>query len=304
LALLHDGKLSLGRRVEFYDAEAVDDAKQLITPLRRTVAAASGQMPGEAILSVAWLGALATETAQKLSAALRIDVEVVDVDQVVRDSLGASVKANNLTGFAPHVGAFASVAGDGLAIDFLNPKRRSEAPSNRRTYALAAAAGLLCVLAPAWLGYSRIASTNLQAAELEAQQQIIAKQVEELQPQVERAASIQDWLATDLTWLDELRGLSQQMRPLPLDAKEFNAPGDAMAQQLVMKRLPGDRTGGGEMLVTVTAREWSTFAEIESRLRDASHAVEPASADFDAGNQPYPWKSTTVVKVAEPEVVQ
>ncbi len=300
LALVHEGKLSLGRRIDFSDAAATSEVRRLITPIRRTMAAAAGQLPGESIRSLAWLGSLDRESIASLSSSLGIPVTNVDVEAAARTIATIAGGVTNCGQFAPHIGALASLLDSNLAIDFANPKKHKEVPSQRRTYILAGVAAAVCVLGPMWMFYNRVASINEQARLLEVEQTTIEQRAETLAPQVERAASIDSWRATDITWLDQLQTVSERIRPLPLDAKDYVEAQDAMAQQITFKRKPGDRAAGGEIQVVVTAREWSTFSEIESRLRDDTHTVMPTSADFDAQMAPYSWKSTAVIDVAPP----
>ncbi len=304
LALVHEGKLTLGRRIDFSDASATTDVRRLVTPIRRTMAAAAGQLPGESIRSLAWLGSLDREAIAALSSSLGIPVTNVDVDAAARGIAKLASGVTDVGQFAPHVGALARLIDSKLEIDFVNPKKRSEAPSQRRTYLLAAAAAVVCLLGPLWMFYSHVAAISEQARLLEVEQRLVEERAESLAPQVERSTSIDNWRATDIIWLDELQTLSARIRPLPLDAKDYVESQDAMAEQITFKRKPGDRSAGGEIQVVVTAREWSTFSEIESRLRDANHTVVPTSADFDAQNVPYSWKSTAVIDVAPPEETQ
>jgi hypothetical protein len=161
---------------------------------------------------------------------------------------------------------------------------------------LIGAAAASVVAAGVWIAYDRVARLDRQIAE--KQKEIAAAQEveEKFEPYRQRVAAIDEWRQSDVNWLDELDRLSQKLRPVPLDAKEFPESSDIRVTQLVATSLLGSDEPGGRIDLTAVARS-SSSSELESRLRDAQHPVEPISTTETPTNDEYRFKYSALLRV-------
>lgn len=302
LAVVHDGKLTLGRRVGFASAEDMATVAKLQTPIRRTLAAAAGELPGESFASICWLGDLDESLERALATAVGMPVESLDVVSLARSAGDINAGSLELSAFAAHLGALAQLPESDFALDFLHPKQRSIPPSQRRLWALAATAAVVTVACGAWMMYSRVANLNAEADAIYDERSTLLAQVEQIAPQVTRADAIEQWLATDINWLDELALLSEKIRPLKLTAEEFDEAADVRVEQLTLKRKAGSTAVGGDIDLAAAAREMATIETLEARIRDERHSVVPSAVNTDADKAPYEW--TFKVQVGVPPVTQ
>ena len=224
----------------------------------------------------------------------------IDVTAVAQNEVAVGSNIESCDGFGPHVGALAGLVSGELDVDFVNPKRRSVGPSKRRLQVLGAVAAVVCIVAPGLMMYSHLAGIRSEAAELEAEHQTVAARAEELQEHVDRATAVDGWLATDIIWLDELHMLSERIRPLPLNAKDYDEAGDVMVDKLILQRPPGAQATGGQMTLSAAARDLDSFAALDSRLRDESRSVEPGGFKTIQRDAPYSRKSDATIYVAAP----
>ena len=102
--------------------------------------------------------------------------------------------------------------------------------------------------------------------------------------------------------MNELQTLSKTVRPLPLDAEEFQVDNDVVIEKLDI--------GGQQMAINVAAREYYGLQPLEDRLRhDGARRVQrdgPAEVDDD-GKEPipnYPWHIRSTIDVAEDETTK
>lgn len=267
-----------------------DDAERpLLAEIRRTMAAVQNQLAGRRVETVYVCGT--GNEHERLIARIAADflgiaARPFDATSVVALAPRLAVEPpQQLARFAPLLGMLLDEAEQAPhAIDFLHPKRAPEPPSRRNAYMLAGAAALVLVAAlGAWIWWS-LAALDRQIAEL-------AKQSLDMNPAVEQAAEVEQavatidqWLRSDITWLDELRELSVEMPPSR----------DAMLTQLRMVAQPS----GGRMELEGLVREAGVVDALEDRLRDAEHTLEGQGRQQDRSLPSYAWsfKSSVLVE--------
>ena len=104
-----------------------------------------------------------------------------------------------------------------------------------------------------------------------------------------QAGAVDHWLATDVTWLDELNEFAEHIRPKPLSAKDFPVSEDAVITQLTLLRPAGANPVGGRMDVQAVAKSYSAVASIEKRLRDNDHTVATGGGKLEKMVPGYDW---------------
>jgi hypothetical protein len=191
--------------------------------------------------------------------------------------------------FAPLLGmVLAELEQTGHAVDFLHPRHRPAPPSRHpKVIAVAVAAVLLVAL---FVVYRQIHKGWLQEEikGLNARSRESDQAITDLENVETAVARIDQWTATDVVWLDELRELSQRFPP----ARE------AMLVQL--KILPG--SPGGKMELEGLVDNSATIGTMEGDLQDESHRVEGTGSGAESSKAPYSWwfKSSVFV-VPRPE---
>ena len=159
--------------------------------------------------------------------------------------------------------------------------QRAAAARFGRQHILAAATAAVVVLG---LGFQMWRQTVVPARELAGIQQEIkalelsVKQAEQV---TAKAAAVESWLATDVTWLDGLNTLSQRLRPMPLAEKDFPVADDLVVTQLTFSRLTGNDLAVGRIDLLALAKSDSAVAALEKRLRDEQHQVSTGKLGRD-----------------------
>jgi hypothetical protein len=310
LTVLVGDQVVLVRTVRLPDAtESAGLARALAGEIRRTIAAVRQQL-GDRIVGRVILCGNASEAgdAEGLATELELPVDMFDVEDNAPAGLA---KAGPSPGCLARFGAVLGMAlgeADGRepVVDFLHVRRRKEGQKFTRQHVLAATAAALGLLFLGLLLWQRSASLsreinglNTQTVELEAQ----FKQ-QQLDATIEQAESVEQWLATDVNWLDELDRLSRSWRRQPLDAKRFPMADDAVVTQLTAYRPPGNQSQGGRLAVQAVARNQSAVAALEKRLRDGGHRVATGGGKQDSTVPGYGWSFGLTMDVARQDAPQ
>ena len=236
--------------------------------LRRTMLAISDEVTQESPITVIHDGLFDEATK---SESLRL--ERLDVERTISELLEPSGAPISLA----QLGSLRwALSEEKPPIDLAHPRGTdlSEATERPRITILAATA--LVLLAGAWMAYAHLA--NLRGQLESAQQRLneAEESVKKFSPYVQRVEKIDAWRASDVTWLDELDRLGHKLRPQPLSAKDFPTASDVRVTQLLATVRVGSGEPGGVIVLSARAKSAST-QEVEARLRDRQHAVEPQS---------------------------
>jgi hypothetical protein len=195
------------------------------------------------------------------------------------------------TGLAIH-----TARGVKSAINLANPRRPPVAQTNRRFQTLLGATVATVIAAGAWLAYDRVAQLDSQIADKKKEIAAAEDEVEAFEPYQSKVAAIDEWRQSDVNWLDELDRLSKKLRPAPLNAKDFPEASDIRATQLIATSLLGSDEPGGRLDLTAVARS-SSSRELEARLRDEDHPVEPISTTETPAKDAYRYKYSALLRV-------
>ena len=250
-------------------------ARSLVAEVRRTVVAAQNQLGGRRVEQVVIFGDSAHHGSLRalLQQELSLDggVELLNPFAEVEQSRELQARPPQNPGtFAPVLGMLLDeAAGTAPGIDFLHPRKRPVPQNRRRFYiglgAAAAAVLLLCA------GYMvlELRQLDVQAAKLQKEKTALQKKNKDAKTIREQTAKVDQFVAADIGWLDELRIISEKAPP----------PEKARVDSLVAGPRP--KAGGGISLDAVTAGP-DVVPEFENALRDDRHVVEGSGGKRDA----------------------
>lgn len=266
-----------------------EDARPLVGEIRRTIAAAQNQFGGRKVEGIDLCGGGDSALlAQRLETETGLPVAPFDpLDQL-------AVEPNLAANLPPHPGRFAPLAGmladeaskTPPAIDFLQPRRRPAPPDRKRTYLRA---GLLVAIVVLLVGGGisfELLRLDEEIETLAADVQRVAKAAKEANKVEADAKKIEEWVAGDIGWLDELAEL----------AADYPPASDAMLTKLSMQRVEKGTVGQVELGGLV--RSASQVDSLEAALRDDDHRVTGRKYKQDAKQQPYAWTFESSLVVA------
>lgn len=271
------------------DAMATADfAKPLVAEVRRTLGAAQNQLGGRRVERV-WLYGGSEEhgeLARHLAESLNLPTELFDpfADAAAPGRL-AMAKASHRGRFAPVLGMLRDAAsGSPHAIDFLQPKRRAEKPSQRPRMLVYATAATLLVALGGGAYWWYLSNLDQRIADLKRQNADQQKLVDQYTQVVGRVTSIEAWRAGDVQWLNEMKRLAEKLPPAD----------DVMLTEVRFTSQPG---GGGKIEFDGLVKKLDTVKEVENGLRDATHQVQSQGTSRDTDTKPYEWDFGTEVMV-------
>jgi Tfp pilus assembly PilM family ATPase len=289
LTVLFRGQVVFMRTVRLPSGKenAVQDAA-ILGELRRTIGAAQNQLAGQRVEQVVICGGEGEyrHLQEAIESKLALDVVTFDPFEAVklhRDLKRARPEPSGR--FAPLLGMLVDEgAGAAHAIDFLNPRRRPQAPSQSRrnvTVGSLAAVVLLLGALGVWIKLRSLDGEirGLQVATAEMNE-AVAK-AEEL---VSRANAVREFENGDITWLDELSEVAKRLPD---------------AEQTILKEVTvgAHSPTGGIMTLKGNVRESADIAEFEESLRYGENVVAGRQGSVDTSQKDYPWVLDTTVIV-------
>ncbi|QDT68718.1 hypothetical protein MalM25_16420 [Planctomycetes bacterium MalM25] len=231
---------------------------------------------------------------------------------------GEGINSIDWQAIASEIDAEGSLEGAAAAVGLIQRRRREQTPAlnladprrppvvetGRRRTGLLAGAAAAVLLAGVWMAYDRIARLDREIADKRAEIKAAEEDAEAFEPYRERVATIDAWRRSDVTWLDEIERLGGKLRPAKLDAEDFPVASDLRATQLTASAIIGGDQPGGRIDLTAMART-SSSSELEDRLRDDLHPVEPISTSETPTDDAYRYKYSALLRapaeVEEPE---
>ena len=265
-----------------------DACRPLVAEIRRTLAAAQNQLVGRKIEAIYVCGNQSEHAAMISRLEQELNLPTRLFDPLAGLQIDAALKKNlpaNIGRFAPLLGMLADEIEEVRhGMDFLPPRRKPEPPSQRNRYAVYGLALCAVLLLGAFLVWQRLATLDAEIAKLQADLKAYDPVIKSSQEVEKGVAEIKKWSISDITWLDEIRELSE----------EFPSSQEAMVTQLRLSQ----HAEGGLMTLDGLVKEASTLDTLQSRLRDERHSVEDKEWQQDDEVKQYGWqfKSEIVVK--------
>lgn len=294
LTVVVDQQVVFLRTVRMPAADADQTTRALVGEMRRTMVASQNQLGGRRVEQVVVCGTAENhaELVERIKQELALDVELYNPFSEL--TLGAELQRTPPTypgRFAPLLGMLLDeAAGAAHAIDFLHPRRRPAAPSKRRRNAVLAAGAAMILLGLAMVIWLQLHLLGNEVKSLQQESARLEKTAKAAKVVIDRAAKIDEWKQSDITWLDEVYEVSQEFPPA--DA--------ATLSQMSLTALP---TGGGRMTLHGGSADSSTITTIETDLRDDRHSVkgQGGSPAGDASKFKWLFVETVTIEPLDPE---
>jgi Tfp pilus assembly PilM family ATPase/Tfp pilus assembly protein PilN len=264
-----------------------DQATNIVSEMKRTIAAAQNQIAGHRVESALILGKESEqkELAETIARELSLTVAFVDPLEAVNVSATDRLPAN-ISRFAALVGALVDESrGKRHEIDFLSPRKRPAPTDHRRRLILAGSAVGVLVLAMIIMAWWQLSSLSSEIAELNAEKTKLDKFLKTAKPTVDKATVIDDYAKAKIPWLDELRELAQDL-----------PPGD----KVILDELTANAEAR-TLLIVGGATAAEEVPELELQLKDDRHQPRGTGTTVVPQNAPYSASFRETITIAEPE---
>lgn len=266
------------------DVGAADFAARLVAELKRTRIAVRNEIQGVTVDEVVLcgVGRRFEALARQVSEAMEIPVKTFDPwEGLSRSGDLKNPQLESSERFAALLGATVRAGkGESSDIDFCNPKKRPEPVGHRQVVTgVLAACFFLLVCATCFGFYYR---TNLadEVKKLSAQKVALDKTAKTVAVERSQLKAIDDWLADDANWFDQLAWLSRNTPP---------------SQDMILNRLTLSANRGGSMTLESLVRDSSVVSPMEERLRDENHDVKTGEKGEFKGNLQYGFRFNLTV---------
>lgn len=286
LTVMTGGKVIFPRTIRLPESDGGEgQGRALLGEIRRTVIAAQNQLGGRKVEQVVIFGDGRHHAALKklLEEELTLEAGVELVDPLTKVELEGEAQRHRPEypgTFAPLLGMLAEeAAGRPHQVDFLHPRQRPKPPDRRRLYALAGAAAGTLALAVVVLIWMQFSSLNSEINQLQTQINQQEKLAKSGKVYRERAQKLQRFDSGDISWLDELRLISE------------NAPPADQARVESMAAIV-HKQGGGTLTVQALANDPELLQRAQDRLRERGRLVEGTGASKDPKLVDLPWRSS------------
>lgn len=295
LTVLAGEKVVFPRTVRLPSASSGDQqARALLGEVRRTMIAAQNQLGGRKVEQLVFFGDSAHHAALKqlLQSELSLDqgVELINpfagIEQT--DELKNRPPTNPGT-FAPLIGMLLDEAASlPPGIDFLHPRKKPQPANRARLYGLAGGAIAVAALALVWLIMMQLWSLDSQIKTLTKDLADKEKTVKQGKLVRDQTAKLDQFLAADVNWLEELRAVSEKAPP----------PNEIRVNGLFASAKP---KGGGTVTLEAVASDPAKIHELENALRDANHVVQGSGGKKDDKLTGLTWRFREAIDVTVPD---
>ena len=209
------------------------------------------------------------------------DVQAVNPFDLVDLQIDCESLPEHVGRLAPLVGLLASdeIAPETL-IDFLNPRERVEEEPNRVRRLLMIAAPLAAVFLLGFFVYRQFAEWDRKIANATSEVNTMLASSETADASIARTETIDQFLDSDVNWLDELRRLAVMAPP---------------SEDLIVKNINGTantKSGGGTLRVIGSVTDPGIIDAMEESLRDEKHSVIGKGSQQQKGEDSYRWTFT------------
>lgn len=301
IVVFRQGKLIFVRSVRMPE-QTKGRTSQIAGEIRRSLMACGTDAATGVQRVVIWGQAKTHELeTEQLRELLKCGVETLDPLKLVEvDARRSDYTAGEHTGrLAPLIGVLAADAAaestdhqSAVLVDFLNPRKAVEVQDDKRLLIGGVAAAVAVVLL---LGFGAWWSLKEGTAQITARQ----AELNELRPLVTaaeaslaRTEQVDQFLDTNVVWLDQLRRLANKMPP---------------AEQVIIKSVDGvamQRGGGGQLVIAGAAISPTIVDGMESALRDEDHSVSGSGASDLGEKEAYRWGFKQTVTIAQEPIRQ
>jgi hypothetical protein len=286
MVLMRDGAVILLRRARVTGEHASDTA--VLSEMRRTVAAAAAQLEGP-VDSAVLVGDKLPFTDSATESGSWGQLVALDVSKLLREwDVPPAPQSGESTRLAAVLeAALMEAERTAPALDFANPRQRVVVETPKRTRILGAVAAAVVVIAGGLYVFNQLWRLDRETARLNAMAGDQRAALEKLEPYVERAAAMEKWLATDVTWLDELDRAVGSIRPKQLDDPEYAAEADVLVKSIRTRKPDLNASGGGVLELDTLAKNSDALGPLEARLREGKRMLRSGNIGREAGEGEY-----------------
>lgn len=174
---------------------------------------------------------------------------------------------------------------DDWQVNFVSPKKRPEVKPNRLRQGLIAAAAALVVMVGGVLGYKSLADKDRRIAEVQRQIEAAGPAVDDAVAAQSEVETIEQFLAADVPWLDEVRRLA------------VAAPG---SDELIVTGLSGTANvsgGGGKIDIKGRATSPGVLSQMASSIGGRGRRVIGDGATQLGEKDEYRWGFTQSLRI-------
>jgi len=294
LTVLVDESVVLTRTVRVVSSDAATaQSRALLGEIRRTIASAQNQLRGQRVGKVILCGGESEHRMLQETIESELSLPVERFDPFSKLPLAGDARSLHLEhpgSFAPLLGMLLDEADDARhAVDFLHPRQRPEPPNQRRRMALIGATAAVAVLAVGFLTWNMLSDLDDESAERQLEQQRLEKKLPAAVKTQAAASAVEAFLDSDITWLDELADLSQDLPPAE----------DVLITQLNFStRSPR----GGQIIIDGHTREPDQLVDVQESLRARGRSIVSTGTQYDRRRSEYAWrfKETALIEPREP----
>ena len=296
LTVLIGHQVALMRTVRLTAGEDGAQAKALLGEIRRTIASAQNQLSGHRIEKVILCGAGADQVTLKevLESQLSYDVEVFDPFDGIHLGSDLQVRLPEHTGrFAPLLGILRDeAAGAAHAIDFLHPREKPQPVGQGRRGVLIGSLVAVAALAAVVLIWMQLAGMDDEIDQLTTESNQLKEKVELAEKHRTDLVAVDEFLASDIGWLDELRELSDRLPPSE----------DVIVTVLNMGTRP---PAGGQILLDGLVRESQLVRDLQQSMRWDNREVHGTGTREEQRQPTYRWRfrETQYIEPGQPKEV-
>ena len=186
----------------------------------------------------------------------------------------------------PLLGMLVSEANGGKhAVDFANPRRAPIPPNRTRQFVMVAVAILAFGGSGLYYLWETFSKLDAEIAKLKNDSAKLKTQIKKSGEKKNVTDAIEDWNASSIIWLDELRDL----------ASKFPSGQDLVIQRLTMTP---SRSGRATIAFQGLASESRIVTRMESALRDARHEVQTPRVEERTQDKLYSWSFDASVSLS------
>lgn len=286
--------------------EPSQQAQSLIREIRRTMAAAQNQLGGRGVQRIVLCGQEEAPPGEEPDASSTAERHTrYEVKSQIEEALSLPVEwINPLDGFElgdellrrrpGRPGRFAPLCGMVLdeadssshAIDFLHPRRRAAPPSPKRRAAIWGGIAAAVAIAIGGMIWIKLAMLDSQIAGLKTQSRDLDKPLESARKLKSKVDAIDEFAASEVAWIDEMRHLSRSLPP---------------AEKVMLTRLAVRTTPAPQIVLDGVARAPDDVQALEKALRDARHKVHGEGVREDPKRSSYRWAFSETIRISPEE---
>ena len=276
------------------EGEGSPRQKTILSEVRRTMVAARNQFGGGVVEQMVVFGRSSLHEPLRQALAKEfgetVTVESLDPFSAVEVPSGADFATGLSAGaYAPLLGMLLDQAAERPhAIDFLHPRKRPLVKDYRKLFLqIGAVVGAIAAILLLWMVWE-LRSRDAEIADLTKElnkQELLAKKGEPVRLKAEK---IDEFLAIDVTLLDELAELSQ----------EFPSAKVARVDDLTVGSLGQGK--GLSLGVRGFASDSKIIADMEAKLRDSRHTVFGSGAKESLKSEGFKWGFNEEIHLALP----